>query len=92
MIEYGNIKRNKGSPLQADLSYEMRFVDESNLDEMMDLQEIVIHHLADKEIFRIAFRRLLPRTSADRKIGNRRLLPRWTNRLQYTLFSRREQR
>ena len=52
MIEYRNIKRNKGSPLQADLSYEMRFVNESNLDEVMDLQEIVIHHLADKEIFR----------------------------------------
>lgn len=52
MIECGNIKRNKGSPLQAELGYEMRFMDESNLDEMMDLQEIVIYHLADKEIFR----------------------------------------
>jgi ribosomal protein S18 acetylase RimI-like enzyme len=52
MIEYGNIKRHKGSLLQGELSYEMRFVDESNLYEMMNLQEIVIHHLADKEIFR----------------------------------------
>jgi predicted acetyltransferase len=52
MIETGYIKRIKGSFLQADLSYEMRFMDESNLDEMMDLQKIVVHHLADKEIFR----------------------------------------
>ena len=52
MIEMGYIKRIKGSFLPADLSYEMRFMDESNLDEMMGLQEIVIHHLADKEIFR----------------------------------------
>jgi ribosomal protein S18 acetylase RimI-like enzyme len=52
MIESGYIKRNKGSCLQADLRYEMRFMDEDNLDEMMNLQEIVNHHLADKEIFR----------------------------------------
>ena len=52
MIESGYIKRNRGSLQQADLSYEMRFMDEGNLDEMMDLQEIVVHHLADKEIFR----------------------------------------
>lgn len=52
MIEMGYIKRNKGTFLQADLSYEMRFMDEDNLDEVMDLQEIVIHHLNDKEMFR----------------------------------------
>jgi ribosomal protein S18 acetylase RimI-like enzyme len=52
MIESGYIKRNKGSCQQADLRYEMRFMDEDNLDEMMNLQEIVVHHLADKEIFR----------------------------------------
>jgi hypothetical protein len=53
MIEKGSIKRIKGSFLQTDLSYEMRFMDESNLDEMVDLQKIVVHHLADKEIFRM---------------------------------------
>lgn len=52
MIESGYIKWKKGSCLQADLRYEMRFIDEDNIDEMMNLQEIVIHHLADKEIFR----------------------------------------
>ncbi len=52
MIESGYIKRNKASCLHADLRYEMRFMNEDNLDEMMDLQEIVNHHLDDKEIFR----------------------------------------
>jgi hypothetical protein len=51
-IEAGRIKRNKGSSLQDEVSYEMRFMDNSNLKEIVDLQDIIIQNLSDKEIFR----------------------------------------
>jgi hypothetical protein len=52
LIEAGRIKRNKGSPQQEEVSYVMRFMDDSNLLEVMDLQGIIIQNLSDKEIFR----------------------------------------
>jgi ribosomal protein S18 acetylase RimI-like enzyme len=52
VIETGRIKKNKGSPLQEDVNYEMMFMDESSLNDMADLQDRVILDLADKEIFR----------------------------------------
>jgi len=51
-IKAGIIKRNKNQPSQLDMQYEMRFMDESNLRDIMVLQEIIVHSLADKEIFR----------------------------------------
>ena len=51
-IKAGIIKRNKNQPSQLDMQYEMRFMDESNLGDIMGLQEIIVHNLADKEIFR----------------------------------------
>jgi ribosomal protein S18 acetylase RimI-like enzyme len=52
VIEAGSIKKNKGSVLQEDVCYEMRFMDENDLMDMMALQEIIVHNLSDKEIFR----------------------------------------
>jgi ribosomal protein S18 acetylase RimI-like enzyme len=52
VIEAGRIKKNKGSILQEDVSYEMRFMDEGDLKDMMVLQEIIVKNLSDKEIFR----------------------------------------
>ena len=52
VIEAGRIKRNRGSILQEDVSYEMKFMDEDDLDDMMALQEIIVQNLSDKEIFR----------------------------------------
>jgi hypothetical protein len=52
VIESGTIKRNKGLPIQEDVYYEMRFVDESSLNDIMALQDIIINNLDDKEIFR----------------------------------------
>lgn len=52
IIESSTIKRNKRSPLQEDVYYEMRFVDESSLKDIMALQEIIVQNLSDKEIFR----------------------------------------
>ena len=52
MIEAGIIKKNKGSPEEEDAVFEIRYMDEDNLDEMMALQEVIIQNLADKEIFR----------------------------------------
>lgn len=52
LINAGKIKRNKDQPLQQDMPYEMRFMDDSYLRDIMGLQEIIIHSLADKEIFR----------------------------------------
>jgi len=51
-IKAGIIKRNKNQPLQLDMQYEMRFMDESNLRDIMGLQETIAQNLADKEIFR----------------------------------------
>ena len=45
VIEAGRIKRNRGSILQEDVSYEMMFMDEDDLDDMMALQEIIVQNL-----------------------------------------------
>jgi ribosomal protein S18 acetylase RimI-like enzyme len=52
IIEAGRIKKNKGSILQEDVCYEIRFMDEDDLKGMMALQEIIVQNLSDKEIFR----------------------------------------
>jgi len=52
VIEEGKISRNKGSPEQEEVFYEMAFIDESSLADIMALQGVIIHNLADKEIFR----------------------------------------
>ncbi len=52
LIKAGIIKRNKNLPSQQNIGYEMRFMDESHLKDIMRLQDIIIHSLADKEIFR----------------------------------------
>jgi len=51
LINVGTIKRNKDQPSQQDMRYEMRFMDESHLRDIMGLQEIITHSLADIEIF-----------------------------------------
>jgi hypothetical protein len=51
-IDAGIIKRNRGRPSQEDVRYEIRFMDESHMKDIMNLQDIIIHSLADKEIFR----------------------------------------
>jgi L-amino acid N-acyltransferase YncA len=52
LIETGWIKRNKGSPSEEHVGYEMRFVDEMGLKEVVNLQETVAMNLPDPEIFR----------------------------------------
>lgn len=52
LINAGTIKRNKDHPLQRDMPYEMGFLDDGYLRDIMGLQETIIHSLADKEIFR----------------------------------------
>ena len=59
VIEAGRIKRNKGSILQEDVSYEMRFMDEDDLDDMMALQEIIVRTLAIKR-----YSELIPRITS----------------------------
>jgi ribosomal protein S18 acetylase RimI-like enzyme len=39
--------------MQEDVCYQMRFMDESYLTDMMELQEIIVQNLSDKDIFRI---------------------------------------
>lgn len=51
-INAGIIKRNRGRPSQEDVRYEIRFMDEGHLKDIMDLQDLIIHSLVDKEIFR----------------------------------------
>ena len=52
MIDAGIIKKNKGSLQEEDAVFEIRYMDEDHLDEMMTLQEVITQSLADKEIFR----------------------------------------
>lgn len=52
LTKAGIIKKNKGSPLEEDALFEIRFMDQGNLDEIMALQEVIIQNLTDKEIFR----------------------------------------
>jgi ribosomal protein S18 acetylase RimI-like enzyme len=51
-IEDGWITKNRGSRLSEDVHYQMEFIDESSLMDMMELQEIIVQNLSDKEIFR----------------------------------------
>ena len=52
MIDAGIIKKNKGSLQEEDAVFEIRYMDEDHLDEMMTLQDVIVQSLADKEIFR----------------------------------------
>ncbi len=52
MIDAGIIKKNKGSPQEEDAGFEIRYMDEDHLTEIMALQEVIVQNLADKEIFR----------------------------------------
>ena len=52
MIDAGIIKKNKGSPEEEDAVFEIRYMNEDHLDEMMALQDVIVQSLADKEIFR----------------------------------------
>ena len=51
MIEVGRLKRNKGSCLEEDVSYEMDFLKEDRLSEILELQDIIIKALPDLELF-----------------------------------------
>jgi ribosomal protein S18 acetylase RimI-like enzyme len=51
-INVGPIKKDKNLPFQREVRYEIRFMDETHLIDIIDLQEIIVHFLADKEIFR----------------------------------------
>ncbi len=59
VIESGRIRKRRGLHLlqdgaedEGEAVYEMRFLDESAMQEMLDLQELVVHHLPVPEIFR----------------------------------------
>lgn len=52
LIKAGTVKRNKNQPSQQDMSYEMRFLEENHLKDIMDLQNMIIHSLGDNEIYR----------------------------------------
>ena len=52
MIDAGIIKKNKGSPEEEDAVFEIRYMNEDHLDEMMALQDVIVQSLADKEIHR----------------------------------------
>lgn len=51
-INKGTIKKNKNLPSQQDMRYEIRFMDKSHLSDIVNLQDIIIHKLSDREIFR----------------------------------------
>lgn len=62
-IEAGKIKRRIiGNPVQ-EIDYEMMFLDDGHLDELINLQEVVAESLPEREIFKLAtadeFRSLL---------------------------------
>ena len=52
VIETGRLKRKRNTPYQDEVYYEIHFLDETHLEEVMQLQETIIHNLPDKEIFR----------------------------------------
>lgn len=52
LLKAGIIKKNKNIALQKNTSYEMRFLDESNLRDIMKLQDLIILYMCDKEMFR----------------------------------------
>ena len=47
LLKAGEIKRNKCMPSQKSVHYEMRFMDESHLTEIVKLQNIITHFLDD---------------------------------------------
>jgi len=49
-IEAGIIKRTKNNTVRM-VSYEMKFLNESHIEEILQLQDIVAHSLNDKELF-----------------------------------------
>jgi len=51
-IKAGMIKRNKNLPSQQNMRYEMIFMDERQLMDIVKLQDFIIQSLTDKEIFR----------------------------------------
>ncbi|MGA9098920.1 MAG: GNAT family N-acetyltransferase [Methanotrichaceae archaeon] len=51
MIEIGRLMRNKDSPLKRDVNYEMGFLGEGRLQELIELQDTIIQGLPDPEIF-----------------------------------------
>ncbi len=53
IIENGWVTKNKYTQLSEDILYQMRFIDESSLMDMMELQEVIVQNLRDKEIFRV---------------------------------------
>lgn len=52
LIKAGTVKKNKDLPSQKNMRYEMRFMDESYLMDIVELQDLIIRDLPDKEIFR----------------------------------------
>jgi hypothetical protein len=52
LLKAGEIERNKNMATQKRMHYEMGFMDESHLNEIVELQNIIIHCLDDKEMFR----------------------------------------
>ena len=52
LIRVGVINRNRNSNMQQDMQYEMGFLEENHLMDIVKLQDIISHSLADKEIFR----------------------------------------
>jgi ribosomal protein S18 acetylase RimI-like enzyme len=62
LLRAGVLRKNRNFPMQKNapyenthhekMRYEMRFLDWSHLQDVVKLQEIVIHNLSDKEIFR----------------------------------------
>lgn len=51
LIEIGRLVKNRGSPLEKYEGYEMNFLDEGRLQDLIDLQDIIIRSLPDPEIF-----------------------------------------
>lgn len=52
LLKAGMIKNNKNIALRMNTRYEMRFLDERNLLDIMKLQDLIIHYICDKEMFR----------------------------------------
>ncbi len=53
LLNRGWIKRNRNQPSHQDMSYEVKFLNESHIKDIIKLQEIVIHNLKDREIFQV---------------------------------------
>jgi ribosomal protein S18 acetylase RimI-like enzyme len=51
-INAGTIKKDKNLPSQREVRYEIKFMNETHLKDIINLQEIIVYFLADKEIFR----------------------------------------